>query len=137
MIYTFLAVRRFVRYVAVGVSTFVFDLAMLYLAVSVFAIPYYIAIPLAFLVAISCNYALSRMLVFTGTERTWHGGYAYFALIALGGAGATTGLVAGLVTLFGLHYLSSRVIVAGVVGIVNYLFNLYLNFKVVGKHVME
>jgi putative flippase GtrA len=125
--------ERFARYMAVGVSTFLFDLGMLYVAVSVIGIPYYIATPLSFLIAVSCNYAISRQLVFRGTERSWHGGYMYFALVAISGAAVTTLLVGFLVSYLGLFYIVARVLVAGIVGIGDYLFNLHLNFKVAGK----
>jgi putative flippase GtrA len=128
------ALRRFVRYTVVGFSTLLFDLAMLYVAVSWFAIPYYIATPCSFLIAVSCNYVLSRTFVFKGTIRTWRGGYLYFALVALVGAAATTSLVTILVSVFGLYFLLARVLVSGVIGIANYLVNLYFNFKVAGKH---
>ncbi len=125
---------RFVKYFGVGFSTLMLDLGMLYVAVSIWKVPYYIATPVAFLIAISCNYAISRRFVFEGTERSWSGGYVNFAAVALAGATLTTTLVAVLVSFFGLQYLLARVAVAGMVGIGNYLFNLYINFKVVGKH---
>lgn len=129
-----MAFIRFLRYAIVGVGTLALDLCMLYIAVSVFGIPYYLATPSTFLIAVSCNYAISRSFVFKGTERSWHIGYAYFALVAIVGASVTTGLVALLVTTFGLFYLAARVVVAGIIGIGNYLFNLYFNFDVAGKH---
>jgi putative flippase GtrA len=125
---------RFVRYSLVGVGTFAIDLALLYVATSIIGIPYYISTPCAFLIAVSINYSISRRFVFGKTERTWHHGYMYFASVAIAGAMATTSLVAFLVSVWGLYYLTARVIVAGVVGIGNYLFNLFINFKVVGKH---
>ncbi len=126
--------QRFLRYAAVGATTLLFDLGMLYVAVHFLQVPYYIATFIAFLIAVSCNYTLSRKWVFKGSGRQWHHGYAYFALVALIGAAVTTTLVTGLVSLFGLYYLLARILVAGIVGIGNYLFNLHLNFKVVGHH---
>jgi len=128
------AMHRFVRYTTIGTLTFLFDLGMLYAAVSWLGVAYYVATPLSFLVAVSGNYALSRHFVFTGTERSWHGGYAFFIVAALLGASITTLLVAFLVSYFSLYFLTARVLVAVVVGVANYLFNLYFNFKVVGKH---
>lgn len=128
------ALLRFARYASVGVSTLLLDLGMLYIAVSIFGIPYYLATPCSFLLAISCNYMVSRNFVFKGTQRSWHAGYAYFAIVALFGAVATTGLVTVLVSLFGMYYLLARIMIAGIVGMANYLFNLHINFKVVGKH---
>ena len=128
------ALARFMRYTAVGVSTFLLDLAMLYGAVHFVGIPYYIATPISFLLAVSCNYAISRSFVFRETKRSWGTGYAYFIFVALAGAAATTALVSALVVSFDLFYLYARVLVAGIVGITNYLINLHLNFKVVGTH---
>ena len=127
-------VKRFLRYAVVGASTLTFDLALLYVATSLIGIPYYISTPVSFLIAVSINYFISRKHVFVGTERAVHHGYAYFIGFALLGALVTTSLVAALVTFAHLYYLLARVLVAGVVGMANYLFNLYLNFKVAGLH---
>ncbi|MGE5541323.1 MAG: GtrA family protein [Bacillota bacterium] len=128
------ALLRFLRYAAVGVSTLAFDLLLLAALTQLLHVPYYISTPLAFLVAVSINYALSRSFVFRGTDRPVHHGYAYFIAIAFGGAFAITVAVAALVTYAHLYYLVARILVAGVVGIVNYLVNLHWNFKVAGKH---
>ena len=129
-----LALWRFTRYMMIGVSTFLLDLGMLYLAVNRIGIPYYFATPLTFLFAISCNYLLSRKLVFKETFQGWRIGYVYFISFALVGAVVTTGLVALLVWFFGLYYIIARIIVAGIVGIFNYIFNLSVNFNVAGTH---
>ena len=39
--------------------------------------------------------------------------------------------------MFGLYYLAARILVAGVVGYANYLFNLYFTFKVADVHDTE
>ncbi|HEV7121605.1 MAG TPA: GtrA family protein [Candidatus Paceibacterota bacterium] len=122
------------RYAAVGVSTLLFDLGILYVAVSVLEIPYYVATPSTFLIAVSGNYVLSRHFVFKDSIRSWHGGYAYFSVAAILGAFVTTTLVVAMVSSFGLYYLMARVLVSGLIGLGNYVFNLYFNFKVVGQH---
>lgn len=126
--------RRFVRYAGVGVSTFLFDLALLAAFTELLHIPYYLGTPVAFLIAVSINYALSRTHVFRGTQRSIHHGYLYFIGFALLGALAATGGTALLVTALGVQYLVARVLVAAVTGMANYLLNLHLNFKVVGHH---
>jgi putative flippase GtrA len=128
------SVSRFLRYTTIGVGTLLIDLALLYLATTYLHIPYYIATGLSFLIAVSINYSLSRAHIFRGTERSWHRGYLYFALIGIGGALLTTALVVLLVSTFGLYYIFARILVAGIVGIVNYLSNLYFTFKVAGTH---
>jgi len=126
--------RRFFRYAVVGVSTLLFDLVLLAALTELLDVPYYVATPFAFLIAVSINYMLSRAHVFRGTSRTVHHGYAYFITFALLGAFITTSGVALLVSAFGLYYLFARVLVAGFVGIGNYLLNLHFNFRVAGHH---
>lgn len=126
--------QRFARYASVGVSTFLLDLGMLYTAVTYLHAPYAAAVFVSFLVAVSCNYALSRAHVFHGSERKWHHGYASFMGVALVAASVTTTLAALLVSVFGMQFLIARTLVAGAVGMGNYLFNLYVNFRVAGQH---
>lgn len=128
------ALRRFLRYTSVGVSTFLFDLVLLAAFTELLSIPYYIGTPIAFLIAVSINYLVSRTHVFRGTQRSVHHGYLYFIGFALIGAFAATAGTTLLVTFFGLQYLVARILVAGVTGMANYLLNLHLNFKVVGHH---
>lgn len=127
-------IKRFARYASVGVSTFLLDLAMIYAAVTYLQAPYAPTVFISFLIAVSCNYALSRTHVFHGTERKWHHGYAGFMGVALIAASVTTALAAALVSIFGMQFLVARSIIAGLVGMGNYLFNLYVNFKVAGRH---
>ncbi len=128
------AALRFLRYTLVGGSTLLFDLELLYLITTYVGVPYYIATPLAFLIAVSINYVVSRRFVFKGTERGHLHGYSYFIGAALIGAGVTTLGVTVLVTYAGLYFMLARVLTACVVGMGNYLFNLFYNFKVVGVH---
>ncbi|MBM3271673.1 GtrA family protein [Candidatus Kaiserbacteria bacterium] len=127
-------IKRFARYASVGVSTFLLDLALIYAAVTYLHAPYAPAVFVSFLIAVSCNYALSRAHVFKGSERKWHHGYASFMGVALIAASVTTGLATALVSLLGVQFLVARTIIAGLVGMGNYLFNLYVNFKVAGSH---
>lgn len=126
------ALTRLLKYAVVGGSTFAFDLVLLYAITDLAGIPYYISTPLAFVVAVSINYFVSRRYVFKGTQRRVHHGYAYFLGVAILGGLLISGAVAALVTLFSLHYLAARTLVACVVGLGNYLFNLHINFKVAG-----
>ncbi len=125
---------RFLKYVTVGGTTFLLDLLLLYLLIDYFEIYYVGATALAFSIAVSINYFVSRRFVFTGTLRSVHAGYGIFILIAGAGMVAVTGLMVVLVELFHLPYLPARVIVASIVGLWNYGMNLYVNFKVAGKH---
>lgn len=128
------AARRFFRYALVGGSTFAFDLLLIWLATEFLGVPYWLSTALGFAIAVSINYFVSRRFVFKGTSRRLHHGYALFLLFASGGALLISGSVALLVSVFGLHYLVARVLVACFVGFGNYLFNLHFNFKVAGHH---
>lgn len=129
------AFRRFLKYTMVGGSTFLFDLLLIYLMTEYLGVPYWASTALGFLIAVSLNYFVSRRFVFKGTQRKIHHGYLYFIALAGGGALLVTAAVAGLVATFALHYLVARVLVACVMGMANYLFNLHFNFKVAGQHI--
>lgn len=128
------AQRRFLKYSAVGVSTFIFDLLLLFFLTDYVGINYVVAAGGAFVVAVSINYMVSRTYVFKGTERSLHSGYGYFLAIAGIGLLFVMGSMYVLVEVLALHYLLSRVCIAAITGMFNYLTNLYFNFKVVGKH---
>lgn len=128
------SIRRFFKYAVVNVGTLLLDLAMLYIAVSVVHIPLAVSTPGSFLIAVSIDYLLSRQYVFIGTKRSWHAGYLYFIIFAILTATVTTVLTLLLVNGFHLWYLLARILVAGLIGLANYVFNLYVNFKVVGMH---
>ncbi|HYE23054.1 MAG TPA: GtrA family protein [Candidatus Paceibacterota bacterium] len=125
---------RFFRYSLVGGSTFAFDLLLIWVMTELFGIPYYISTFIGFVIAVSLNYFISRRFVFKGTERKVHHGYAYFLSFACAGAFLISAAVAFLTETFHLHYMLARVLVACVVGVGNYLFNLHFNFKVAGRH---
>ena len=128
------AFSRFIRYSLVGVGTFLIDLLLLYSATTILHIPYYISTAVSFFIAVNINYFISRAHIFKGSERSMGLGYLYFLCIVLAGAAATTGLVVLLVKYVGLYFLVARIIVAGIIGVCNYLINLYFNFKVAGKY---
>lgn len=128
------AFRRFLKYALVGGSTFALDLLLIWIMTEFLYVPYAVSTALGFLVAVSLNYLIARRYVFQGTARRLGHGYAYFILFAGLGAVVIALMVAGLVEYLALHYLTARVLVACVVGMGNYLFNLHLNFRVAGLH---
>lgn len=128
------ALKRFAKYSVIGGGTFLLDLSLLYVFTDFWGINYIVGAGLAFLIAVSINYTLSRTFVFKGTKRGMKAGYINFLFIVGVGLLAVMGGMYVLVTLLGLGYLVSRVVVAVVTGFWNYLINLFVNFKVVGKH---
>jgi putative flippase GtrA len=121
---------RFFKYSTIGGGTFLFDLGLLFLFTDVLGFNYVLAAGVSFLIAVSCNYLLSRKFVFNETTRGLKEGYVYFIAIALSGLALVTGSMYVLVEFLGAHYLVARVLVAGVTGIWNYTINLLFNFKI-------
>ncbi len=121
-------------YSAIGVGTFAFDLLLLSLFTELLHWNPIFSAGVAFLVAVTINYALSRSLIFKGSQRPVHHGYAIYLLITGVGLTAVTGLMAVFVSVLDWHYVPSRILVAAAVGVWNYLMNLYVNFRVAGKH---
>jgi putative flippase GtrA len=124
---------RFIKYSIVGTSTFLFDVLLLYLLVEVLMVQQVLASAVAFIIAVSINYTFSRRYVFKSTLRSVKVGYLNFAIIAIAGLLIVTGGMYVLTTIWSVHFLTARVLVAGVTGFWSYLMNLYVNFKVVGE----
>ncbi|MHB1117930.1 MAG: GtrA family protein [Minisyncoccota bacterium] len=127
-------VLRFMRYGSVGLGTFLIDLALLFLFTDVFHLHYLLATGVAFGVAVSLNYVISRRLVFRKTGQTFTKGYANFLVFASAGMALSMVGMYFLVSLVGFSYLIARIMVAGFVGLWNYAMNLYVNFQTAGKH---
>lgn len=125
---------RFLRYSVIGVTTFAFDLFLLFLLIDHFHMHYLPATALAFLIAISLNFMLSRYTVFHKTERHVVHSYLFFVSFAVLSVILITGLMHLLVSVFELHYAPSRIVIAGCVGVLNYIMNLKVTFDVAGKH---
>ncbi len=125
--------RRFAFYAIAGFSTFLVDLSFLWLLIEYFNIHYLYASAIAFLLGSSINYVISRRFVFLGTSRGAVAGYLFFLKFAIIGMLATVFFMWVLVGATQFNYVFVRILVAGFVGIINYLANLYLNFKVVGN----
>ncbi|MFZ3047079.1 MAG: GtrA family protein [Desulfatirhabdiaceae bacterium] len=125
--------KRFSRYLLIGFSTFLFDLTVLWLLISFFSVDYLVAVATGFLIAVSINYCFSRKWVFKGTERKPVSGYLVFLNTALAGSVVTVFLMWVLMVSTGGPVLPIRIIVGILVGMENYLVNLYLNFRVAGN----
>ena len=129
-----LGFKRFLKYLSVGGSTFLFDLVLLYGFINYAELGYLWASGLSFCIAISINFYLSQRFVFKKSERNFKDGYINFLIIA--GAGLLL-VISGmylLVSILGLNYLISRIGIGALTGFANYLLNLFVNFKVAGKH---
>ncbi|MBX2866947.1 GtrA family protein [Candidatus Kaiserbacteria bacterium] len=129
-----LKMQRFIRYVLVGMSTFLLDLSLLWIFIDYFKVEIVTASVIAFFLAVSLNYVLSRRWAFAGTERAFVTGYLYFLKFALIGAVVTGTLMWFFTTHTEVYFMVTRIVIASVVGVANYLANLYLNFKLVKEY---
>lgn len=129
-----LAIKRFLKYSSIGISTFLLDLLLLGFLIEFLKVNYLLASGTSFLIAVSVNYVLSVRYVFRGSQRNAGSGYVNFLLIAGAGALLVVGGMYVLVEWFAMTYLTARIVVATLTGLWNYLMNLYVNFKVAGSH---
>ena len=127
-------IQRFLKYSSVGVSTFALDLAILFVLTEVFKVPYLFSTGAAFIVAVSLNYYMSRKYVFNKTSRKLGQGYYMFVSIATVALFAILALMSLFVEVLGLDYFVSRIIIGGIIGVCNYILNLFVTFKVAGQH---
>lgn len=127
------AFERFFRYSIVGTSTFALDLTLLYFLTDVLGVYYVLSAGIAFMIAVSVNYFLARKHVFAQTSRAFESGYVLFLVIAGVGLLLVMALMYLAVDVLGFGYITSRVVIAGQVGLWTYGMNLYVNFKVAGK----
>lgn len=125
---------RFIKYTSISGTTFLFDLFLLFFLIDVCKLHYLIATGVAFVVAVSINYCITRKYVFSKTLRSIHYGYIAFLSIATFGMISVLTLMTVFVEIFQWNYAVSRISIACVIGTINYLLNLFFNFKVVGKH---
>lgn len=127
-------IQRFIKYSFVGVSTFLVDLLLLYIFTHFLHINVYGATSVAFLLAVSLNHYISSRHVFSQSLTPHAKSYIRFIAIALCALLATVFFMYLLVGVSGVHYMLARLLTASAVGIASYLYNLYNNFKVAGRH---
>lgn len=120
---------RLWRYTASSSFTFIVDLILLFLLTDRVGLNYLSAAAIAFGIAISLNYLLSRRFAFRESTRGQGEGYLLFLSIALIGLGIITLGMYLLVEQWHFHYLSARIMIAIVAGLWNFLMNSLVNFR--------
>lgn len=123
--------RRMVQYSAVGIGTFLLDLAIIQIAISYFGASDAVALAIGFAIGVTTNYLLSYYWVYRGTKRSVAVGYIIFTILALLGVVFVIYATIYLAGAFGLPLLVARTIIATFVGIVNFFINTFFNFKLV------
>ena len=117
------------RNTVVSSSAFVFGLVLLWLLVAQLEVAKVPAAALSFLFATTLHYVFGRTWIFRGTDRGLATGYVYFLINAGIGLVVTTTLFAAIVELTSIHYITARVLVSVVAGLVMFLLNAVLIFR--------
>ncbi len=122
--------RRFFAYSLVGISTYAIDLIIIYIALTWFAFQATSAIALGFLIGVSLNYFFCYTWVFKDTTRHPLLGYLIFGAAAILGVIIITNSTTFLMSALSLNPYIARTLVAIIVGIANFFFNSFFNFRV-------
>lgn len=128
------ALKRFFTYTFFGTTTSLLDISILWILTNSLGVHYLLSATISFSFSASLSYIGVRHFVFTHTHRSLKAGYLYFLMITGTGLALTLGGMAILVEIFNLHYMVARILIAGAIGLWNYLMNLYVNFKVAGRY---
>ena len=121
--------HRLLSYSSVGIASYVLDISIIVLLTRSFDVPYAPAVATGFLIGTSLNYLLCYFWVYRGTERNFLVGLIIFFALAGTGVVAITYAVTYLVETYAIPLLIARTLIACVVGLINFTFNTFLNFK--------
>ncbi|MBS3071378.1 GtrA family protein [Candidatus Pacearchaeota archaeon] len=120
--------KKFLSYSTIGFFAFLIDISILYFLVERFSYHYITATVASFIIAVSFNYTLNRSFTYKGTKTSFSKGYIYFMSFAVLGAIIVSFAMYLFVEILSIHYLTSRTIIAVVIGILNYTLNTKLTF---------
>lgn len=118
-----------VRNTIVSCSVFALGLGILWLLVVKAGVNTVLAAGVGFLVANSFHYLFGRVWIFEGTDRAVATGYVLFLVNSGVGLAITTGLYALILAMTRIDFLTARVLVSLVAGLVVFLLNATLNFR--------
>jgi putative flippase GtrA len=120
---------RFVSYSLVGISTYILDIALLFLLLNTTTLSQPIAIGTSFFVGVTSNFLLCYYWVYRGTQRDQLLGYAIFAGLATLGVILVTLTTEWFATTWGMNVYVARTVVATFVGLINFSINTFFNFR--------
>ena len=121
--------RLFGRNTLASFLAFGIDIALLWMLVELSGLAYLAAAAIAFMVAMSVHYVISRIWVFAGSRRGMATGYLYFLINAGIGLVVTLAVFWALLELLGIHYLFARLVASILAGLVVFFLNAVFNFK--------
>lgn len=117
------------EYTTTGAGTFLVDLALVWLLLTIFTIDESLAIGIGFILAMHLNYLAQRFWVFRESPESMGRTYSYFIIFAGAGAAVIPALVELTQQQTDLELFSARIIVGTFIGIIGFTFNTFFNFK--------
>jgi putative flippase GtrA len=122
-------INRFGAYTTVGFTTFLIDLALIWIFINLLHIRESLAIGAAFLIAVHLNYAALRWWVYRKTHERNTRTYSYFVTLAIIVSFIIPTLVGWFEVWFDLEMFTARIIVAMILGLIGFSFNTLFNFR--------
>lgn len=119
----------FERYSVSGLTSFVCELVLLYGFIRIFALPYYYAVPLAFLIATLGQFIICHAWVFLRSKRSVRSEFFYFMSILTTGLLLNSAIVSSLVSLLGMNVYVARIISGMFVALWDFYLNARFNFR--------
>lgn len=121
--------KNFILYVICGGIATLVDIASLYFFTDVLEIYYLISVVLAFPLGVLTNYALNKYFNFRNFSSEHFQQLTKFTLVALGGLFLNVMIIYILVEFFGLWYIFSKCVAAGLVLFYSYFMHRYWTFN--------
>ena len=130
-----IVIARLTRYASAGTIAIIIDYTLLFLFAEIIGLYYLTSVALAYAIAHSIYFVINKKWVFKGTKEKATKAYTLFILSGLASIFLTTFLVGILTEVFGLFYFISRIIVSIIVGLLNFLFNYTVSFRMSSEFV--
>ena len=122
--------RRFIHFSTIGVLAFLIDLAILSFLTEIANVPYLASAAISFVCATTMQYTLVRKQAFKETKNKHQKSYSSFMAIALLNLLIILATLWIAVELLHLNYLLARIVIAGLVGIWNFIATAKFAFDV-------
>lgn len=116
-------------YNASSFFTFLLELAVLYVCTSFVHLPYYVAVPFAFIITTLVHYAICHLWVFNYSGRSIPFEYSYFMSILGSGLFWTLLLVAAFIRFLGISVITARILAGIFTSVWNFYLNARFNFR--------
>lgn len=114
---------------AIGAVCFFFDIGVIYLLIHFLHLHYSYAVTLGFIAATLLNYILARSTIYANTERSHKTAMLYFFTIATAMLFITVGGTVFLREVLDLKLYIARTLVGIFVGVIGYLIDVLVTFK--------